>query len=193
MMAFMFEAGKEYETQEGKRVFVSGRTKLVGYECLVCSDGIYRYDRSTHSVDAGRVTGTDCDYSCPQNFKRSDKRSGLSSITSEWIEKVSAIMACALSMQAQGWAWDRPMPRVLRFGEYRNPFHFLNEFDQWFEFQRRRRFEKESTWSILSDMLRDDLERAARYEVKERLDTVWFDPSPVMFDRRSVYIKGDFS
>ena len=42
-------------------------------------------------------------------------------------------------------------------------------------------------------MLSDDLERAARYEIKERFDTVRFDPSPVMFDRRSVYIKGDFT
>lgn len=90
-----------------------------------------------------------------------------------------------------------PCPIVMRDslhpGEYRNPFHFLNEFDQWFEFNRRARFEKESTWSILSDMLRDDLERAARYEVKERFDTVRFDPVPIIFDPRAIFIKGDFS
>ena len=68
--SFMFEVGKEYKTQCGKTVTVFGRTKLLGYECLVCSDGKYRYDRSTHSSDAGRVTGTDHDYSCPDNLIR---------------------------------------------------------------------------------------------------------------------------
>ena len=69
--SFRFEVGKQYETQCGNMVTVLGRTDLVGYECLICSDGKHRYDRSTHSSDAGRVTGTDHDYSCPDNFKRS--------------------------------------------------------------------------------------------------------------------------
>ena len=116
-----------------------------------------------------------------------------SAITKEQIDRLSVLMAHELMHQAQDWVFERPMFRYLRPGEYRNPFHFLNEFDQWFEFNRRARFEKESTWSILSDMLSDDLERAARYEIKERFDTVRFDPAPVMLDRRSVYIKGDFT
>ena len=70
MSGFMFEVGKNYKTQNGESVKVIGRTSLEGYECLECSDGAYRYDRSTHSVDAGRVTGTDHDYSCPDNFVR---------------------------------------------------------------------------------------------------------------------------
>lgn len=72
-MSFMFEVGKEYETQEGAKVMVLSRTDLVGYECLECSDGRYRYDRSTNSLDAGRCTGTDHDYSYPHNFKRADR------------------------------------------------------------------------------------------------------------------------
>lgn len=69
-MAFAFERGKEYQTQAGEFVTVLGRTLDAGYECLICSDGKHRYDRSTTSADAGRVTGTNHDYSCPDNFKR---------------------------------------------------------------------------------------------------------------------------
>lgn len=68
--AFTFRIGQRYKTQAGKRVKVIGRTRLKGYECLRCSDGRYRYDRSTTKSDAGRVTGTAHDYSCPHNFER---------------------------------------------------------------------------------------------------------------------------
>lgn len=68
--AFTFRIGKTYKTQAGKRVKVIGRTRTKGYECLNCSDGKYRYDRSTTKSDAGRVTGTAHDYSCPHNFER---------------------------------------------------------------------------------------------------------------------------
>lgn len=72
-MNFIFEVGKTYKTQKGKRVKVLGRTDHKGYECLICSDKKHRYDRSTHSTDSGRVTGTDHDYSYPDNFKRTDR------------------------------------------------------------------------------------------------------------------------
>jgi len=69
--SFRFKVGEQYETQCGDVVTVLGRTDLPGYECLVCSDGKHRYDRSSHASDAGRVTGTAHDYSCPDNFKLS--------------------------------------------------------------------------------------------------------------------------
>lgn len=70
---FRFVVGEIYETQAGNRVTVLDRyTKFRGYECLVCSDGKHRYDRSTDSSDAGRVTGTAHDYSDPANFKRAN-------------------------------------------------------------------------------------------------------------------------
>lgn len=72
-MPFMFEVGGIYETQEGDMVTVLGRTQLLGYECLECSDGIYRYDRNSHPADAGRATGTAHDYSDPKNFKRTNR------------------------------------------------------------------------------------------------------------------------
>ena len=75
MPAFMFEVGKTYTTKQGDEVTVLGRTDLKGYECLECSDGRYRYDRSTHNEDAGRCTGTDHAYTNRHNFKRSDKPS----------------------------------------------------------------------------------------------------------------------
>ena len=67
---FLFKIGKTYETQAGEMVTVLRRTKSKGYECLECSDERYRYDRSTHRSDSGRVTGTPHDYSYPHNFKR---------------------------------------------------------------------------------------------------------------------------
>lgn len=67
---FQFVVGETYETQRGELVTVTDRTDIKGYECLECSDGKYRYDRSTSNGDAGRVTGTNHDYSCPDNFKR---------------------------------------------------------------------------------------------------------------------------
>lgn len=76
-MAFKFEIGKEYKTQAGETVTVLGRTDLRGYECLICSDGRYRYDRSTpDDSDAGRCTGTAHDYSCPHNFERASSVTG---------------------------------------------------------------------------------------------------------------------
>lgn len=72
-MTFMFQVGEFYKTQAGDTVLVLYRTENRGYECLECSDGKYRYDRSTHSSDAGRCTGTDHDYSCPHNFVREDR------------------------------------------------------------------------------------------------------------------------
>lgn len=114
-------------------------------------------------------------------------------ITKEQIDRLSVMMAHELMHQAQGWALERPMPRYLMPGEYRNPFHFLSEFDQWFEFESRKRFDRESTWSILSDMLRDDLGRAGWHRIQERFDIVRFDPIPVMIDPRAVLIKGDFT
>lgn len=68
---FRFEIGRSYETQAGDIVKVLGRTETKGYECLICSDGKHRYDRSTgNGSDSGRVTGTAHDYSCPDNFKK---------------------------------------------------------------------------------------------------------------------------
>jgi hypothetical protein len=70
---FTFKIGHTYRTQRGNLVTVIGRTRTPGYECLNCSDFKYRYDRSTYAGDAGRVTGTAHDYSCPDNFRREPK------------------------------------------------------------------------------------------------------------------------
>jgi len=68
---FKYVVGDTHLTQEGEFIKILGRVdNIKGYETLVCSDGIARYDRSTHSADAGRVTGTDHDYSYPANFVR---------------------------------------------------------------------------------------------------------------------------
>ncbi|MEM1225878.1 MAG: hypothetical protein AAGJ40_09275 [Planctomycetota bacterium] len=46
-------------------------------------------------------------------------------------------------------------------GEYRNPFDFLTEFDEWFEFKKRQYADREPTHRIIKDMLSHDLHRAA--------------------------------
>lgn len=72
---FMFQLGDVCETQDGRRVQIIGRAQPApGYECVQCSDGMYRYDRKGRPEDAGRVTGTAHDYSHPGNFKRADKK-----------------------------------------------------------------------------------------------------------------------
>ena len=58
---FWFTVGRTYYTKIGTLVTIVGRTHIKGYECVKCSDGMYRYDRSTNHSDAGRVTGTDTD------------------------------------------------------------------------------------------------------------------------------------
>ena len=66
----MFRLQHNYRTQTGQVVRVLSRVGSRGYEHLKCSDGRYRYDRSTHSIDAGRCTGTKHDYPYPHNLKR---------------------------------------------------------------------------------------------------------------------------
>jgi hypothetical protein len=59
----------------------------------------------------------------------------------------------------------------------RNPFRILDEFDYWFEFERRRIFEHEQGYMIAADMLRFDPLRLIQfygteyeYEFKVRFD-----------------------
>lgn len=67
----MFSIGDYYELQNGDTIQVLGRSdKYKGYETLICSDGKYRYDRSTSTTDSGRCTGTGPGYSCEFNIKR---------------------------------------------------------------------------------------------------------------------------
>jgi hypothetical protein len=74
-MSYQFEVGKTYMTQAGNPVRIVKRNdNLRGYEAVLGDDGAYRYDRSTHSEDAGRVTGTAHDYSHPDNFDRAAMR-----------------------------------------------------------------------------------------------------------------------
>jgi hypothetical protein len=63
-----FKINSLYACLNGSVVEVLNFTTSVGYETLVCSDGKHRYNRSTHSEDAGRVTGSPHDYSCEFNF-----------------------------------------------------------------------------------------------------------------------------
>jgi hypothetical protein len=88
-MTFMFEVGKEYRTQGGKTATVLGRDG----DCLVCSDGIHRYDRGTHGLDAGRCTGTAHDYSDERNFTRADRpRLSATQINAELLDALKELV-----------------------------------------------------------------------------------------------------
>jgi hypothetical protein len=68
---YRFQVGNTYTTLEGKEVKVVARVdELKGYECVLGDDGAHRYDRSTSDSDAGRCTGTDHNFTHPQNFRR---------------------------------------------------------------------------------------------------------------------------
>lgn len=68
---FRYKLGETYELQNGQSVTIVARhIQFAGYETIEDEAGFHRYDRSTHDSDAGRVTGTPHDYSCPENIKR---------------------------------------------------------------------------------------------------------------------------
>jgi hypothetical protein len=67
---FKFALGKTYTLQNGEKIRLVRRDGSMGYETVVDQYGIHRYDRSTHSKDAGRVTGSAHDYSHPENIAR---------------------------------------------------------------------------------------------------------------------------
>lgn len=72
---FRFTVGETYELQNGYRVKIVARyTRHRGFETVVDEAGIHRYDRSTSSIDAGRVTATAHDYSHPENIKRENEK-----------------------------------------------------------------------------------------------------------------------
>ena len=69
MQFFKVRVGGYYMLQDGTAVQIMGRYYgLRGYETVVGCDGRHRYDRSTHSSDVGRCTGTDHGYSYPLNL-----------------------------------------------------------------------------------------------------------------------------
>ncbi len=68
---YKFEVGKSYVLQNGEIITVIGRGDTRGYECLICSDGKYRYDRSTDPVtspEKGRCTATSHELLYPYNI-----------------------------------------------------------------------------------------------------------------------------
>ena len=69
MQFFKVRVGGYYMLQDDTAVKIEGRYYgLRGYETVVGCDGRHRYDRSTHSSDVGRCTGTDHGYSYPFNL-----------------------------------------------------------------------------------------------------------------------------
>lgn len=69
---FEYQIGKIYRTQENREIKIVGRTYLENYECVLGSDGVYRYDRSKDKKDTGRVCGTNMEYFDPKNILRED-------------------------------------------------------------------------------------------------------------------------
>lgn len=68
---FKFKVGETYDLQDGTVIKVIGRTDTKAYETLICSDGIYRYDRSTDSSDSpdkGRACASNIELMDPKNI-----------------------------------------------------------------------------------------------------------------------------
>lgn len=71
-----FKVGRRYRRMDGVMVTVlEAKNKLRGYETVRCSDdktpdrsGGHRYNRTTHTADTGRCTGTKHDFSDPRNL-----------------------------------------------------------------------------------------------------------------------------
>lgn len=70
---FHFEVGESYLTLDGRIVtIVEYRAEHAGYECVLGSDGVWRYDRSSggslenYPEGLGRPTGASWD--CPTNL-----------------------------------------------------------------------------------------------------------------------------
>lgn len=99
---YKFKVGQEYELQNGEKVRILGRTDLKGYECLICSDGAYRYDRSTDSLDSsekGRCTATSHELLDPRNILN-EKFGNRYIIAKEFCEKENVDMKdlCKIEM-----------------------------------------------------------------------------------------------
>lgn len=80
----------------------------------------------------------------------------------------------------------------LRFHEYRCPFSIIEEFDNWFEWKRREYFLKQSTGTIMCDMV-SDVERIKEHEIMKpvnfRLSESW---APIVHCPKSVIMHGVF-
>lgn len=62
----MFEVGESYKTQEGRTVKIVEEQHVgTAYHCVCGDDGVWRYARKS---DAGRVTASAIDMSCPRNL-----------------------------------------------------------------------------------------------------------------------------
>lgn len=66
---FKYKIGQLYKTLNNDEVKVLARTNLKGYECILCSDKRYRYDRSTNQHDSGRCTGTSWEFPSINNLR----------------------------------------------------------------------------------------------------------------------------
>ena len=51
--------------------------------------------------------------------------------------------------------------------EYRCPFDFIHEHDKWFEFYRRKYFDREPTYEIIRSMLNNDDRKVSDYVIAD--------------------------
>lgn len=64
-----FKEGQRCKTIGGSFVHVVKlKNRERGYETALFSDGVHRYNRSTHEMDQGRVTGSPHDWSDNRNI-----------------------------------------------------------------------------------------------------------------------------
>jgi hypothetical protein len=60
---------------------------------------------------------------------------------------------------------------------FRNPFDFMTETDQWFEWKWRTMYGKEKTFDVINDMVKDKTRIAKCVEVSFTISYHWNGPS----------------
>lgn len=64
---------------------------------------------------------------------------------------------------------DRRLERLtLALDHYRCPFSFLDEFEQWWQWQKRTKADKQSTGHVICSML-DDLKRIKAHKIERAI------------------------
>ena len=62
---------------------------------------------------------------------------------------------------------DRMERFTLRYDDYRCPFDFMTEFDQWFQWKKREYADHEPTGQIMCDMV-SDVDRIKAHKIEKR-------------------------
>lgn len=111
-------------------------------------------------------------------------------ISADWLRELQALIGkheITLRAKFDHFAFPPLCYEVFREGHYRNPFDFMTETEQWFEFNWRTRFHHEKSLDVIKSMLTDVKRIHAAYDDGFKW-TVRHHYGVVSLDSRSVLI-----